>query len=36
MLEEAKVSGNAEDRGVDQASHRKMADFQQVFSDRLL
>lgn len=33
MLEEAKASGHAEDRGSNFASRRKAADFQRVFND---
>jgi len=34
MLEKANVSGNAEDRGLGFAPHRKMADFQRVFNGK--
>jgi hypothetical protein len=34
MLEKANASGNAEDRGSNFASHPKVADFQQVFTDK--
>lgn len=33
MLEQAKASGNAEERGSNVASRRKAADFQRVFND---
>jgi len=34
MLEKANALGNARDRGSKFASHRKMADFQQVLNDK--